>query len=333
MRRREFIAELSLAAVLTLVSGAVVTFSPVARAQQSPVVHRVGYLGSTQIPYLIEALHSGLRKLGYVEGKNLKVEYRFGGSGPESLDVLAAELVAFGPDAIITLGTPAALAAKRATATIPIVMAPIADPVRAGVVASLAHPGGNVTGAALFGTELTSKRVELLKEAVPGITRLAVLSNATNPANQYMWEDTQPATRALGIEPQVFMVRKAGELADAFAAMQQTGADAVDVLSDAMFNTERRRIAILALEHHLPSIYEDREHVKDGGLISYGPNAAEMARHAAILVDKVLKGAKPADLPIEQPTKFEFVINLKTAKFLNLTISPSLLARADEVIE
>jgi putative tryptophan/tyrosine transport system substrate-binding protein len=326
MRRREFIHS---AAVLTLVS---LTYSRVVLAQMSSI-YRVGYLGTTRIPYLIEALHSGLRRLGYVEGRNLRVEYRFGGSGPASLDVLAAELVAFGPDAIITLGTPAALAAKRATATIPIVMAPIADPVRAGVVASLAHPGGNVTGGALYGSELTSKRVELLKEAMPGIARLAVLGNATNPANQYMWEDTQQATRALGIETQVFTVREAGELADAFTAMQRTGAQAVDVLSDAMFNTERRQIAILALEHHLPSIYEDREHVKDGGLISYGPNAAEVARHAAILVDKVLKGAKPADLPIEQPTKFEFVINLGTAKSLGITISPTLLARADEVIE
>jgi putative ABC transport system substrate-binding protein len=332
MRRREFIAELSSAAVLTLVSGAVVTSFPVARAQQPPVVYRLGYLGSTQIAYLIEALHSGLRKLGYVEGKNLKVEYRFGGNG-ENLNVLAAELAALGPDAIVTLGTPAALAAKQATRTIPIVMAPVGDPLRTGLVASLAHPGGNVTGAALYTSELSAKRVELLKEAVPGVARLAVLSNATNPFNQYLWEDTQAAARALAIEPQVFMVREASEPAQVFAAIQRSGADAVDVLSDAMFNTERRLIAVLAVEHRLPTIYEDREQVKDGGLISYGPNVAEVARHAAILVDKVLKGAKPADLPIEQPTKFEFVINLRTAKSLSLTISPSLLARADEVIE
>src|SRR5262249_15944395 len=163
-----------------------------------------GYLGTTRIPYVIEALHSGLRGLGYIEGKNLKVEYRFGGSG-ENLNVLAAQLVALGPDAIITLGTPAALAAKRATAAIPIVMAPVGDPMRTGLVASLAHPGGNITGVALYTSELTAKRVELLNEAVTGIARLAVLSNATNPFNQYLWEDTQVAARALGIEPQVFM--------------------------------------------------------------------------------------------------------------------------------
>jgi putative tryptophan/tyrosine transport system substrate-binding protein len=332
MRRREFIAELTLAAVITLVSGAVATFPIGARAQQSSIIHRIGYLGTSRIPHLIEALHSGLRELGYVEGRNLKVEYRFGGSG-ENLNVLAAELATLGPDAIIALGTPAALAAKQATRTIPIVMAPVGDPVRAGLVASLSHPGGNITGATLYASELTAKRVELLKEAVPRIARLAVLSNAANPYNQYMWEDTQPAARALGFEPQVFMVREASELPQVFAAMQQTGVDAVDVLSDAMFNAERRLIAMLAVAHELPSVYEDREHVKDGGLMSYGPNIAEVTRHAAVLVDKVLRGANPTDLPIEQPTRFELVINLSTAKSLSLTISPSLLARADEVIE
>jgi putative ABC transport system substrate-binding protein len=170
------------AAVLTLVS---VTSSRVVRAQMS-TIYRVGYLGTTRVPYVIEALHSGLRDLGYVEGKNLKVEYRFGGSG-ENLNALAAQLVALGPDAIITVGTPAALAAKQATPTIPIVMAPVGDPVRAGLVASLARPGGNITGTALYGSDLSGKRVELIKETVPGIARLAVLSNATNPFNQYMW--------------------------------------------------------------------------------------------------------------------------------------------------
>jgi putative tryptophan/tyrosine transport system substrate-binding protein len=212
-------------------------------------------------------------------------------------------------------------------------MAPVGDPVRAGLVASLAHPGGNITGAALYGSDLSGKRVELIKETVPGVARLAVLSNATNPFNQDTWEDTQAAARALQIEPQVFWVREVSELAGVFAAMRRSDVNAVDVLSDAMFNTERRLIAMLALEHRLPSMFEDREHVKDGGLISYGPNVAEVARHAAILVDKVLKGAKPADLPIEQPTKFEVVINVGTAKSLGLSISPALLTRADEVIE
>ena len=323
-RRREFIAALG---------GAAFGWPLSARAQQPPKIYRLGYLAPARLPHLIEALQAGLRELGYVEGKNLKVEYRFGEHQPETLGMLAAELVALNPDVIVTVGTPPAIAAKQATTTIPIVMASVGDPVRAGIVASLVRPGGNITGMSEYGAELSAKRVEVLKGAVPGIARLAVLGNATNPFNQYAWEDTQPAARALGTEPQLFMVREPAELAAAFLTMQQSGANAVILLQDTRFWTVRHQIIALADEHRLPAMYEAREFVADGGLISYGPNIAQMTRHSATLVDKVLKGTKPADLPIEQPTKFELVINLKTAKALGLTVSSSLLARADEVIE
>jgi putative tryptophan/tyrosine transport system substrate-binding protein len=240
---------------------------------------------------------------------------------------LAAELVALGPDAIVTIATPPALAAKRATTTIPIVMADVADPLRAGIVASLARPGSNITGVTLYASELTGKRVEVFKEAVPGIARLAILGNATNTFTQYAWEDTQPVARQLGIELQPFMVRAPDELAGAFATMPRINASAVVILPDSLFYTWRRQIIALAAERGIPVMSEAREYVEDGGLISYGPNIPEMTRRAAALVDKVLKGAKSAELPIEQPAKFELVINLKTVKALGLTIPPSLLTR------
>jgi putative ABC transport system substrate-binding protein len=316
MRRRDFIS----AAVLLPLA---------ARAQQRSKIYRLGYLAEVRIPRFVAALQASLHDLGYVEDRNLKIEYRFGG---ETLDVLAAELAALGPDAIIALGTPPAIAAKRATMTIPIVMA-AGDPLRAGIVASLRHPGGNITGVTMYGSELSGKRVEVLKGVLPAMARFAVLGNATNPFNQYSWEDTQPSARALGMEPQLFMVREPAELAAAFIAMQRTGAEAVIVLADNTLTGARQQIIALAAEHHLPAMYFEREYVQNGGLVSYGPNAVEVIRRSAALIDKVLKGAKPADLPIEQPTKFELVINLKTAKSLGLTISPSLLTRADEVIE
>jgi putative tryptophan/tyrosine transport system substrate-binding protein len=323
MRRRDFII---------LAGGAMTDWSLAAAAPQPRKIYRLGYLAPARIPNLIEALQTGLHELGYVEGSNLKIEYRFGGHELETLGKLAAELVALGPDVIVTVATPPAIAAKRATTTIPIVIV-TGDPLRAGIVASLARPGSNITGVTLYASELSGKRVEVFKEAVPGITRLAILGNATNPVSEYSWEDTQPAARQLAIEPQLFTVRGSDELAGAFAAMQRTGASAVVILTDAMFNTWRRQIIALAAERGLPAMWEAREYVVDGGLISYGPNIPDMIRRSAALVDKVLKGAKPAELPIEQPTKFELVINLKTAKALGLTIPPSLLARADEVIE
>jgi putative tryptophan/tyrosine transport system substrate-binding protein len=324
MKRRDFIA---------LVGTVAIGWALPARAEPPPKTYRLGYLGAARFPNLIEALQTGLRELGYVEGKNLKIEYRFGGDELHTLGKLAAELVALGPDAIITVATPPVIATKRATTTIPIVMALAADPVRSGIVASLAHPGSNITGVTMYASELSGKRVEVLKEAVLGLARLAVLGNRTNPISQYTWEETREASRALAIEPQLFMVREQGELDTAFGAMQRSGANAVVVLSDAIFYSARRQISVLAAGHHLPVMYATREYAEDGGLISYGPNFVDMTRRSAALVDKVLKGTKPADLPIEQPTKFELVINLKTAKALGLTIPASLLARADEVIE
>jgi putative ABC transport system substrate-binding protein len=324
MTRRDFIL---------LLGGAVVTSPIAARGQQSSKIYRLGYLAQARIPHLIEALQTGLREFGYVEGKNLKIEYRIGGNQLETLDVLAAELAQLGPDAIVTVGTPAAIAAKRSITTIPIVMAPVGDPVRYDIVASLALPGGNITGVTLYTPELSGKRVEVLKETVPGIARLAVLGNAMNPATQYLWEGAQLTARALQIEPKLFMVREMDEFAAAFAAMLRSGVDAVFVQPDITLINARQIIIALAVEHRLPAMYSLREFVEDGGLISYGPNIAEMTRRSPDFVDKVLKGSKPADLAIDRSTKFELIINLKTARALSLTMPPSLLARADEVIE
>jgi putative tryptophan/tyrosine transport system substrate-binding protein len=320
--RREFIAALSGAAAWPVV----------ARAQKQPVkIYRLGYLAPARIPHLIDALLTGLRELGYVEGNNIKIEYRYGGTA--TLDELAAQLVDLHPDAIITVATPPAIAAKRATTTIPIVMATVGDPVRSGIVASFARPGGNVTGVTLYGSELSAKRVEVLKEALPRTTRLAALGNARNLYSQHSWDDMEPTARALGLDPHLFMAQGLGDLSEAFAAMERERANAVVILSDALFNSARLQIIALASKHHLPAMYEAQEFVQDGGLISYGPDIAEMTRRSATLVDKVLKGVKPADLPIEQPTTFTMAINLKTAKALGLTVPHSLLARADEVID
>jgi putative ABC transport system substrate-binding protein len=266
-----------------------------------------------------------------VEGKNLKIEYRYGGL--ETLDSLAAELVELHPDAIITVATPPAIAAKRATTKIPIVMATAGDPVRLGVVASYARPGGNITGVTLYGTELSAKRVELFREAIPGIRRIAFLANGKNLYDKFLWEETELAARALGLEPYLFSMQEVADLSGIFVEMERKGANALVVLSDALFNSVRRQIIALAAEHHLPAMYEAREFVHDGGLISYGPDIVEMTRRSATFVDKVLKGINPADLPLEQPTHFELVINVKSARALGLTLPPTLLARADQVIE
>ena len=272
-----------------------------------------------------------LRDLGYIEGQNLKVDYRFGTG--EALGVLAAELVALQPDLIVTVASPAVLAAKRATITIPIVMATAGDPLRLGVVASLARPGGNVTGVTLYGTELSTKRIELFREAIPTIRRLAFLANAKSPYGKILWEEAVPAARTLGLEPILFNLQELGDLPATFVEMERERADALIVLSDASFNSARRQIIAIAAEHRLPVMYEAREFVEDGGLISYGPDIVEMTRRSATFVDKILKGTSPGNLPIEQPTRFELAINAKSAKALGLNLSPILLARADEVIE
>ena len=210
-------------------------------------------------------------------------------------------------------------------------MATAGDPLRLGAVTSLARPGGNVTGVTLYGTELNAKRIELFREAVPSIKRLACLANAKNPYGQVQWQETEPAARALGLEPMLFQLQKLGDLPATFREMEGKNANALIVFSDASFNSARRQIVALAAEHRLPAMYEGREFVEDGGLISYGPNIVEMTRRSAAYVDKILKGANPADLPIEQPTRFELAINAKSAKALGLSLSPILLARADEI--
>jgi putative ABC transport system substrate-binding protein len=274
-----------------------------------------------------------LRKLGYIEGYNLKVEYRFLPAEGASVDTLATELVKLGPKVIVTAGTAMTVAAQRATTTIPIVMAPVADPLRAGIVKSLAHPGGNVTGTMLYGLELDGKRLDVFKQAVPAIARIAVLGNAKSLTTQSQWLETQRAAGSLGLEARLFTVQDPAELSATFEIIAQDSAYGVVVLPDPLLNGVRKTIITLAAAHRLPVIYEDREFVQDGGLISYGPNIADMTRRSAAFVDKILKGAKPSELPIEQPTQFELVINLRTAKELGLTIPDKMLTVADEVIE
>jgi putative ABC transport system substrate-binding protein len=303
-------------------------------AQSRPSeVYRLGFLAPARLPREIDALQDGLRRLGYIEGQNLKTEYRFLEGGATTLDELAAEVVRLHPDIIVTLGTPPVIALKRATTTIPIVML-AGDPLASGIVARLAHPGGNITGLTLYASELTSKRLEVFKEAVPGITRIAVLANAKNQAEQLLWQEAEKAARPLALVARLFTVQEAADLPAVFDAIVQDGANGVVVLPDVMLDSVRSKIVALAAEHRLPAMYHRRDFIQDGGLISYGPNMVELlTRRSAAYVDKILKGAKPGDLPVEQPTNFEMVINLRTAKALGLTIPVKLLTVADEVIE
>jgi len=320
-------------AFITLLGGAAAAWPLAAPAQQVARVARLGYLAPASNPGLQQALLGRLRDLGYVEGHNLAIEYRLMLGQSKTYDELAAELARLAPDAIVVVGTPPALAAKRQTTTIPIIMAPAADPLRSGLVASLSRPGGNVTGVSLYGSEIARKRMEVFKEAVVGIQRIAVLCNAENPLHQFLWDDLQSIGPALGLQFRLFVVSDLDKLPAVFSAVQQDAIDAITLLTDAQFFSARRQISSLAAMHRLPAMYESRDSVDDGGLISYGANISDLTRRAAAFVIKVINGAKPADLPIEQPTKFELVINLKTAKMLGLEIPPMLLARADEVIE
>jgi putative tryptophan/tyrosine transport system substrate-binding protein len=323
MRRREFIAAL----------GGAAAWPVMARAQQSPKPARLGYFAPIANANLLAALRSGLRDFGYIEGQNLAIEHRYLRGQSKTYDELAAELVRFDPDVIVVVGTPPALAAKRQTSTIPIIMAPASDPLRTGLVASLSRPGGNISGLSLYGSELASKRIEVLREAVAGMRRIGVLENAGNPLHRFLWEDLQLAGPSLGLEFRLFAISDLIELPAAIAAMKRDGFDGLTHLSDAQFFSERRRIGELAATYRLPATYEAREYVEDGGLMSYGPNIPDLSRRAAVFVVKILNGVKTAELPVELPTKFELVINIRTAKTLGLTIPPTLLARADEVIE
>src|SRR5882724_7487037 len=322
---------LRLAFTITLLLGGL--FSPsAADAQQAAKVARVGYLAFNRAasPHLTEAFRQGLRDLGYVEGRNVVIEYRDAEGKPERLPALAAELVALKVDVILAAGEPHALAAKQATKTIPIVFTVAADPVASGLVTSLARPGGNVTGLSSVGPDLVGKRLEQLKQAVPGVSRVAVLwqpGAADERTEKDLLKGAEVAARALGVRLQFVEARGPADIDRAFSDMTRARAGALNVLGSAMFFNERRRLVDLAAKHRLPAVYTSRESVDAGGLMAYGANFADLFRRAATYVDKILKGAKPGDLPVEQPTKFELVINLKTAKALGLTIPPSLLQR------
>jgi putative ABC transport system substrate-binding protein len=307
-------------------------------AQQAAKIARIGYLAGNlaTMAQLSEAFRQGLRDLGYVEGRNVVIEYRDAAGKYERLPALAAELVALKVDVIVVTNTPAALAAKQATRTIPIVLAWVGDAVGSGLVTSLAWPGGNVTGLSVLLPELVGKRLELLTQAVPGVSRVAVLWQPGvlgERTDKDMLKEAEVAARALGVRPQLVEARGPEDFDRAFSDMTRARADAVIVQATNVFFIERRRLVDLAAKNRLPTMYIAREFVDAGGLMSYGPNVADLFRRAATYVDKILKGAKPGDLPVEQPTKFELVINLKTAKALGLTIPQSLLLRADEIIQ
>jgi ABC-type uncharacterized transport system substrate-binding protein len=327
MERRTFMA---------LVSGGLLVAPLTADAQQAAKIARIGYLvpNLAASPPAHEAFRQGLRDLGYVEGRNVVIETRDAEGKLERLPALAAELVALKVDVIVAPNT-VALAAKQATRTLAIVFAAAADPVTSGLVTSLARPGGNVTGLSNLAPELVGKGLELLKQAVPGVSRVAVLwqlGAIDERTEKDRLKQADVAARALGVRLQVVEVRVPADIDRAFSDMTRARAGALTVLGSFMFDTERRRLVDLAAKNRLPAVYTVRSFVDAGGLMSYGPNLADLYRRAASYVDKILKGAKPADLPVEQPTKFDLVINLKTAKALGLTIPQSLLLRADEVI-
>jgi len=280
----------------------------------------------------MEALREGLHDLGYVEGKNIVIEYRYAEGNEDRLPDLATNLVGLKVDTIIVGGGNAALAAKKATKTLPIVMAAVSDPVGTGLVASLARPGGNVTGSTLINPDLSGKRLELLKETIPRLTHLAVLIHGGNPAAALMLKETETAAQALALQLQILEVRGSDDLENAFGVAKKDRSEAINVLSSGFFGVQREKIVELVTRTRLPAMYFDREFVDSGGLMSYGANLAELFRRAATYVDKILKGAKPNDLSVEQPTKFELIINLKAAKQIGLTIPPNVLARADKVI-
>jgi ABC-type uncharacterized transport system substrate-binding protein len=310
--------------------------APLASDAQPPgQIRRVGILTAVTAPTiepLQELLRHGLRERGYVEGQHIVLESRSVEGHYERLPALAAQLVALPVDVLVTWGTPATVAAKQATSTVPIIFFAVGDPVGSGIVASLARPGGNVTGVTNLTAELSAKQLELLKEIVPGLTQIAVLRNPRNPVSALNMRWTELAAQALGVQLHVVDVRDPSEFEAAFVSMTRERAGALIVLADTMFLSQRRQIADLAVKHRLPAAFNWREYAEAGGLIAYGPMFAEQGRRVAEFVDKILKGVRPAELPVEQPMRFALVINLKTAQALGLTISPTLLFQADEVI-
>jgi len=331
MNRRRFLRTVSVSLLAVPVA---------AEAQQAAKIARMGYLGFNRAagdPRQREAFLQGLRDLGYVEGRNLVIEWRDADGKPERLPALAAELVGLNVDVIVTEGgTLGALAAKQATRILPIVFTGVGDPVSEGLVTSLARPGGNVTGLSTVSPELVGKSLELLKQAVPGVSRVAFLLKPDampDRARKERLEAADVTARALGVRLQVVEARGPEDFDRAFSDMTRARAGALAVLATPVFNSERRRLVDLAAKNRLPAVYSFRLYVEAGGLMSYGPDLVDLFRRSATHVDKILKGAKPGDLPVEQPTKFELLINLKTAKTLGLTLPQSLLVRADQVIE
>jgi ABC-type uncharacterized transport system substrate-binding protein len=306
-----------------------------ADAQQAPKVPRVGVLfvgNPASTARNNEAFTQGLRELAWVEGQNIVIEYRFAEGQFNRLRDLAAELVRLKVAVLVVSSVPGALAAKNATQTIPIVFLGVGDPVESGLVASLARPGGNLTGLSLLNLGLSGKRIELLKECLPSISRVAVLTNPSNPMHALYWRETRMAAQTFGLQLQPIELRAPEDFDEAFRAATSGRVGALLAFDDGVTVAYRARLVALAAKYRLPTMYGFREFPDAGGLMSYGSNTPHQFRHAATYVDKILKGAKPADLPVEQPTKFEFVINLNTAKALGLTIPPSLLVRADQVI-
>ena len=322
--RRAFVAT-SAAAILAAPSAT--------QAQRPDKVYRIGYLRQGQPPKpFVEAFQQGLRERGYVDGQNVVIEFRFTDGGVDQLPRLAEELVRLKVDVIVASGPLAVLAAKKATTSVPIVFPNVLDPVELGLVSSLARPGGNITGLAFASADLIGKRPELLREVVPKLRRVAVLWDPANPSNPRQLQGAEIAARTLGMqlfEPVPF--RGPNDFDSAFQALR--GADGLLQLGSSFFVTQRVRLVELAVRSRLPAVYVIREYVELGGLMSYGPHAPDLYRRAATYVDKILRGAKPADLPIEQPTKFELILNLKAAKALGLTVPPALLLRADQVLE
>jgi len=315
------------------------TLAPLAaEAQQAGQAARIGYLAAnlTVSPHMTEAFRQDCVTSVYVDGRSVVIEYRDAEGKYDRLPARAAELVALKVDVIVAADTPAALAAKQATRTLPIVFIGAGDPVTIGLVTSLARPGGNVTGLSLLAPELVGKRLELLKQAVPGVGRVAALWQpgfVGERTEKDMLKEVEVTARALGVRLQFVEARGPADFYRAFSDMTRARADALTVLGSAMFANERRRVVDLAAKNRLPGVYGFREYVDAGGLMAYGPNVADLFQRAATYADKILKGAKPGDLPVEQPTKFELVLNLKTAKALGLTIPQSVLVRADQVIE
>ena len=321
--------------VLTLCALLLALSAPAEAQQQLKKLHRIGILlvgSSSFYSAWIDVFRQGLKELGYIEGKNIAIEYRYAEGKADRLPALAAELVGLKVEIVFTSSTPSVLAVKKATSTIPIVFVSISDPVASGLVTSLARPGGNITGLSIVAVELSGKRLELLKEAVPSVTRVAFIWNSANPAQAPQWGEAQAAAQALGLQLQSLEVRSANDFDSAFEAALKERVQALITTPEALFGTHLKRIVEFAAKNRLPTMYGNPQFVDAGGLMSYAPDYTVQYRRAAIYVDKILKGSKPADLPVEQPTKFEFIINLKAAKQIGLTIPPNVLARADRVI-